>query len=74
MNFDRIAALYVFCSNYHSGQASRLYRILSKLSSHYRIHLSDNAIDAIQGSKESQEWSYARSIYIQLEEKFAARF
>ena len=70
MSFDRIAATYVFCMNYHEGQGSRLYRILSKISTHYRINLTDRAIDAIQGDKESQEWSYAASIYNDLVRKF----
>lgn len=70
MSFDRIAATYVFCMNYHSGQGSRLYRILSKLSTHYQVRLSDRAIDAIQGDKIIQEWSYANSIYNHLVEKF----
>ena len=30
--FDLYGALYLFCSRYHSGQASRGYRILSRLS------------------------------------------
>ena len=71
MSFDRIAATYVFCMDYHSGQGSRLYRILSKISTHYMIRLSDRAISAIQGDCESLEWSYARSIYKDLETKFA---
>ena len=29
--FDLYGALYVFCADYHSGQDSRGYRILSKL-------------------------------------------
>lgn len=30
--FDLYGALWLFCSNYHSGQASRGYRILSRLA------------------------------------------
>ena len=30
--FDLYGALWLFCSHYHSGQASRGYRILSRLS------------------------------------------
>ena len=30
--FDLYGALYVFCRDYHSGQWSRGYRILSRLS------------------------------------------
>jgi hypothetical protein len=73
MSFDKIAALYVFCMNYHEGQGSRLYRLLSKLSVHYRIRLSDSAITAIADGKgrSKEEWSYARSIYKTLELKYA---
>lgn len=70
MSFDRIAATYVFAMNYHEGQGSRLYRILSKISTHYMIRLSDRAIAAIQGDMYSQEWSYANSIYNKLEARY----
>ena len=70
MSFDRIAATYVFCMNYHEGQNSRLYRILSKITRHYRINLSDRAIDAIQGDKIIAEWAYANVIYNHLVERF----
>lgn len=30
--FDLYAAFYIFCTDYHSGQASRGYRILSRLT------------------------------------------
>lgn len=33
MSFEKLATVYVFCADYHEGQSSRLYRILSKISS-----------------------------------------
>ncbi len=39
--FDLYGALYLFCSRWHSGQASRGYRILSRLAiAGYRPGLS----------------------------------
>ena len=39
--FDLYGALYLFCTRYHSGQASRGYRILSRLDrAGYRPGLS----------------------------------
>jgi hypothetical protein len=39
--FDLYGALYLFCNRYHSGQWSRGYRILSRLSiARYRPGLS----------------------------------
>ena len=32
MNYQRILALYHYCTSYHGGQFSREYRILSKLT------------------------------------------
>lgn len=67
MSFDKIAALYVFCANYHSGQNSRLYRILSRIANR-GIRLSDSAWCAIQDGtgRCASEWEYARSIYLTL--------
>jgi hypothetical protein len=38
--FDLYGALYLFCCRYHSGQWSRGYRILSRLSRVYSPGLS----------------------------------
>jgi hypothetical protein len=42
--FQRLAGLAVYCEQYHSGQWSRLYRIMSRI----RFTASDNALMAIQ--------------------------
>ena len=39
MDFDKLATLYVFCADYHGGQWSRLYRLMCRLESHYRLVL-----------------------------------
>ena len=54
--FDLYGALYLFCSRWHSGQGSRGYRILSRLSAAgYRPGLSVS-----NGRFESEE---QRAIY-----------
>lgn len=79
MNPDFIFALYVFCMNYHSGQWSRGYRILSRISKR-GISLRDSHIEAIQGNRHSQvdprvveEWSEARRYYRELKRKYAGK-
>lgn len=70
MNTDFKFALYVFCMDYHSGQWSRLYRIMCRL----RARLSNSAIYAIQGNRHKRktenisqdtwdEWETARKYY-----------
>lgn len=74
MRFYFICALYVFCMDYHSGQTSRLYRILSRISSR-GINLSDSAIKAIQGKPTSFssgfEWAYSSKFYRELVAKYS---
>ena len=81
MNPDFIFALYVFCSNYHSGQWSRGYRILSRISSR-GISLRDSHIKAIEGNRHTrrevsascwEEWEAARTYYRQLKRKYAEK-
>ena len=50
MSFEKIAATYVYCMDYHGGQWSREYRILSKISTQYKLWLSDNMIDEMRES------------------------
>ena len=68
MSFEKAAALYVFCMNYHKGQWSREYRIMSKLVNKYKIKLTDSAIAAIQNDdhEDQGDWWEARNIYFQL--------
>ena len=66
MSFNKIAALYVFCMNYHEGQSSRLYRIMSRIVRQYKIRLTDNAIASIESEYCGNDWYYANLIYWQL--------
>jgi hypothetical protein len=63
MSFDKIVATYVYCMNYHTGQWSREYRILSKIISQYHLKLTDNAIASIEDIKNCSydEWFEARA-------------
>lgn len=48
MSIDKLEAIYVFCMNYHEGQWSQKYRILSKISSKYNMKLSNLDIACIE--------------------------
>ena len=76
MNPDFTFALYVFCTDFHSGQWSRLYRIMSRIASR-GIQLRDSHIYAIQGNRHKRkaegisdrswdEWESARTYYREL--------
>jgi len=70
MNPDFLFALFVFCQDYHSGQGSRLYRILSRLSSgRYRISLNDAAYHEIRQG-DGMNWYWAGEYYKELVEKY----
>ena len=68
MSFDLTAAVYVFCSNHHSGQWSRGYRIMSRIAKR-GLRLTDNAWEAIQygTGRGKAEWELARVYYLNLE-------
>ena len=72
MSPDFAFALYVFCSDYHGGQSSRLYRLLSRLTSR-GLRITDRAEAAIRRGKDdpTQEWEQARNYYRQLKRKYA---
>ncbi len=72
MSFDFTFALYVFCMDYHSGQWSRLYRIMSRISSR-GIRVTDHAVAAIRRGKDDPngEWEQSRIYYRQLKRKYA---
>jgi hypothetical protein len=65
MRHDTIFGLYVYASNYHSGQNSRLYRLLSRIEQRYRPRLSDSAWKAISKGigPARHEWYDAREVY-----------
>ena len=70
MSFDKLAAIYVFCANYHSGQWSRLYRLMCRISA----TLSDNAWEAIQDGtgRAAEDWEDAREVYLTLVANYEA--
>ena len=73
MSFDKVAAVYVFCMNYHEGQFSRLYRLMSRIVRQYNIKLTDDAIRSIEclpDETPSPEWFFANIIYLDLVEKY----
>lgn len=37
MSFEKLAIIYVFCNDFHSGQWDRLYRIQSRIGKQLRI-------------------------------------
>ncbi len=54
MSNDRmelVATLYILCSDYHSGQSSRGYRILSRIVTRYReVRITDSWAEEIRES------------------------
>jgi hypothetical protein len=83
MSHDFILALYVFCANFHSGQASRGYRIVSRLERGYQPRLNAAAVRAIEGNRHTRraakaapeawhEWETARRYYRDLKRRYAA--
>lgn len=85
MSFDTLAGIYVYAMDHHSGQWSRLYRLLSKIHAKFRrrsegIGFGDKAIYAIQGNRHTkrevgsrcwEEWEQARTVYRKLKRRRA---
>ena len=69
MSFEKLAGVYVYCMDYHGGQWSRLYRLMSRI----QMRLSDNAIAAIRRGKfdTSGEWEESRKVYRHLKRRQA---
>jgi hypothetical protein len=69
MSFDTLAGIYVYAMDYHTGQGSRLYRLMSRI----RANLSDRTIAAIRRGKDdpSGEWEAARLVYRRLKRRGA---
>jgi hypothetical protein len=67
MSFDLLAGIYVYCADYHEGQWSRLYRLMSRI----KMHLSDTAWKAIRHGRDDpyNEWETARIVYRSLKRK-----
>jgi hypothetical protein len=67
--FQRRIAVYVWCSEHHSGAASREYRLMSRLS-RAGVYVGANAWSEINGTADVDpdraEWSEGRERYVQL--------
>lgn len=69
MSFEKLAGIFVYCADFHSGQNSRLYRLMCKCY----MRLSDNAWAAIRHGKHdpNNEWETSRIIYRTLKRRKA---
>ena len=70
MNPEFIFALYVFCMHYHSGQWSRLYRLMCRCKVSNLSSLAEQAISEGTG-RASEEWEESHMYYLQLVELYA---
>ena len=67
MSFEKLAGIYVYCMDYHSGQGSRLYRLLSRIDA----HLTDRAISSIRDGSDSGMWDESHDVYEHLKARGA---
>ena len=69
MSFEKLAGIYVYCMDHHTGQWSRLYRLLSKI----RFNAPDRVYNAIRHEKHDPhcEWEEARKVYRHLKQRNA---
>jgi hypothetical protein len=76
MNFMTLAGIYCYAMDYHDGQDSRLYRLMSRIN----FNPTDGAIKAIAGNRHDrqnlgaqrwEEWEDARAVYRQLKRRGA---
>lgn len=70
MTIEKLAGVYVYCMDYHEGQGSRLYRLMSRIA-RLKIHLTDNAVHEIRGYLDDTEWYEAQKVYSTLKERKA---
>jgi hypothetical protein len=65
MNSDTVFGLFVYAANYHSGQGSRLYRLLSTITRRYQPKLTDCAWNGVAKGigPAREEWTEAREVY-----------
>ena len=69
MSFEKLAGVFVYCHDFHSGQGSRLYRLQSRI----RMRLSDSAWKAIRRGRDDRnnEWEASRRVYRHLKRRRA---
>lgn len=68
MDIETVAGIFVYCADYHRGQNSRLYQLLSRIELVYRPRLSDSAWKAIRSTEpvEDPACEQARQTYRRL--------
>lgn len=66
---DLIVALLCLCSDYHSGQWSRGYRLLCRIQTRYRPRNMPTTRDNLN----RDEWESVAMIYDALEEKYSGK-
>ena len=69
MSFEKLAGVFVYCNDFHSGQGSRLYRLQSRI----RMRLSDSAWKAIRRGRDDRnnEWEASGRVYRHLKRRRA---
>jgi len=69
MSFEKLAGVFVYCNDFHSGQGSRLYRLQSRI----RMRLSDSAWKAIRRGRDDRnnEWEASRRVHRHLRRRRA---
>ncbi len=76
MDFETLAGIYTYAMDHHSGQWSRLYRLMSRI----QFHAPDHVFAAIQGNRHSRkgisdatwdEWQRSREVYRKLKRRKA---
>ncbi len=78
MDIETLAGIYTYAMDHHSGQWSRLYRLMGRI----RFNAPDSVFTAIQGNRHLkkerdisdvtwQEWEQARSVYRKLKRRKA---
>ncbi len=72
-DFETAFGLYIFATDYHSGQSSLGYRILNVLDCHY-VGRQDQVIRGeVEDTKD--DWYVARDVYLQMSaSKWARQF
>lgn len=67
--FQTYAGIYVYCMDYHGGQFTRLYRLMSRISR--KIKLDDRTIREIRNPLIECELDHAQSVYWRLKNRKA---
>ena len=69
MSVEMLAGVFVYCTEFHSGQGSRLYRLQSRI----RMRLSESAWKAIRRGRDdhNNEWEASRRVYRHLKRRRA---